>query len=121
MTKTCASGFFDVATRRTRDGRGLGAVAGGVAHRGDLAAHRGEWVEPLEGRYRDLTVARTFRAPIVTELVPLATFYPAESYHQDYYRTHRNAAYCRIYIDPKIRKLKQKTDAAPAKSSKARK
>src|SRR5581483_3731015 len=30
---------------------------GGLLDRSDLAAHRGEWVEPLEGRYRDLTVA----------------------------------------------------------------
>ena len=30
---------------------------GGLLDAGDLAAHQGEWVEPLEGRYRDLTVA----------------------------------------------------------------
>jgi peptide-methionine (S)-S-oxide reductase len=62
--------------------------------------------------YRALTTARAFRAPIVTELVPLSAFYPAEDYHQDYYRKHRNADYCRIYIDPKLRKLLPKLKAA---------
>ncbi len=32
-------------------------LVGGVLDRSDLAAHRGEWVEPLEGRYREVTVA----------------------------------------------------------------
>ncbi|HRI38967.1 MAG TPA: peptide-methionine (S)-S-oxide reductase, partial [Nitrospira sp.] len=30
--------------------------------------------------------ARKFPAPIVTQLAPAATFYPAEDYHQDYYK-----------------------------------
>jgi len=56
--------------------------------------------------YRDLTARRVFRSPIVTELYPLTAFYPAEAYHQDYYRHHRGNDYCTVYIEPKLKKLK---------------
>lgn len=49
--------------------------------------------------------ARLWPDPIVTEIVPFTTFYPAEAYHQDYYRFNRNQPYCRLVIDPKIAKL----------------
>ena len=42
---------------------------------------------------------------IVTEVVPLKAFYPAEKYHQEYYRNNSLAPYCQIVIDPKLRKL----------------
>ena len=44
---------------------------------------------------------------IITEVVPLEKFYPAESYHQDYYRKHPNEGYCKVVIKPKIDKLKK--------------
>ncbi|GAB1488062.1 peptide-methionine (S)-S-oxide reductase MsrA [Opitutaceae bacterium] len=44
---------------------------------------------------------------IVTELVPLAQFYPAEEEHQDYYRNNPGAGYCRVVIKPKLDKLKK--------------
>lgn len=43
---------------------------------------------------------------IVTELVPLKEFYPAEDYHQDYYRKNPGDGYCRVVIKPKLDKLK---------------
>lgn len=45
--------------------------------------------------------------PIVTEIVPFTNFYPAEGYHQDYYRLNSFQPYCRIVIDPKIAKLQK--------------
>jgi peptide-methionine (S)-S-oxide reductase len=44
---------------------------------------------------------------IVTEISPLPAFYPAEDYHQDYYRKNPSAGYCRVVIKPKIDKLKK--------------
>lgn len=44
---------------------------------------------------------------IVTELVPLKTFYEAEEYHQDYYKKNPDAGYCRVVIRPKLEKLKK--------------
>ena len=43
--------------------------------------------------------------PIVTEVVLLKNFYPAENYHQNYYQYNSNAGYCRVVILPKLEKL----------------
>ncbi|MBI5770169.1 MAG: peptide-methionine (S)-S-oxide reductase MsrA [Verrucomicrobia bacterium] len=51
--------------------------------------------------------AKVFRDPIVTEIVPLEKFWPAEKYHQDYFRLNPNQGYCQFVIAPKIRKLEQ--------------
>lgn len=50
----------------------------------------------------------TFPAPVVTELVPLETFYPAEEYHKDYYNRNTEAGYCTAVIGPKVAKLRAK-------------
>lgn len=45
--------------------------------------------------------------PIVTEIVPLETFYEAESYHQDYFARNPANPYCPIVISPKVAKAKK--------------
>lgn len=45
--------------------------------------------------------------PIVTEITPAETFYPAEEYHQDYFANNPDAGYCRIVIAPKIQKVRE--------------
>jgi len=49
--------------------------------------------------------ARQFSSPIVTQIVPLKHFYPAEAYHQNYYNLHSNQGYCQFVIGPKLHKL----------------
>ena len=44
--------------------------------------------------------------PITTEVVPLAKFWPAEDYHQDYFAKHPDEGYCSAVIRPKVDKLK---------------
>jgi peptide-methionine (S)-S-oxide reductase len=51
---------------------------------------------------------KNFKETIVTEIKPLTEFYPAENYHQDYFRNNPNAPYCRLVIAPKLHKLKLK-------------
>ncbi|ADK79498.1 peptide-methionine (S)-S-oxide reductase MsrA [Sediminispirochaeta smaragdinae] len=46
-----------------------------------------------------------YENPIVTELLPLSQFHPAEAYHQDYYARNSFAPYCRMVIAPKLNKL----------------
>jgi len=47
-----------------------------------------------------------FKDPIVTEITPLSEFYPAENYHQNYYKENKsNNSYCRFVIEPKLKKL----------------
>ncbi len=55
----------------------------------------------------DLEKGRVFRRPIVTQVVPFTSFYPAESYHQDYYDKNPDQGYCQIVISPKVAKLRK--------------
>jgi len=48
---------------------------------------------------------KLFQNPIVTEIKPLAKFYKAENYHQDYYKNNPAAPYCNFVIKPKLVKL----------------
>lgn len=52
--------------------------------------------------------AKEFRDPIVTEISPIQEFYPAENYHQDYFRLNGSAPYCSFVIRPKLQKLQEK-------------
>jgi peptide-methionine (S)-S-oxide reductase len=51
---------------------------------------------------------KRFGSPIVTEIVPLTNFYPAEGYHRDYYNHNPNQPYCRAVIRPKVEKIENK-------------
>jgi peptide-methionine (S)-S-oxide reductase len=53
-----------------------------------------------------LTAESVFPAPIVTQIAPLEAFYPAEAYHQGFYRQNPNQPYCRAVIAPKVAKLR---------------
>ncbi len=52
--------------------------------------------------------APDFSAPIVTEIKPLAEFYPAEDYHQNYYNENGSQPYCSFVISPKLAKFRKK-------------
>lgn len=56
----------------------------------------------------ELSAAGVYRDPIVTQVVPLTTFYPAETYHQGYFQAHRRQGYCVAVIEPKVAKLRAK-------------
>jgi peptide-methionine (S)-S-oxide reductase len=53
-----------------------------------------------------LTAAKTFPSPIVTQVAPLKKFYEAEAYHQDYYNTHPYQPYIVINDKPKVEALR---------------
>ncbi|HTT26368.1 MAG TPA: peptide-methionine (S)-S-oxide reductase, partial [Thermoplasmata archaeon] len=50
--------------------------------------------------------AEIWGRPIVTEIVPLSRFYPAEEYHHQYFRRNPTAGYCRAVIAPKVAKVR---------------
>lgn len=77
----------------------------GTQYRSIILIHNASQKEVAE---RSLVAAQSlYRDPIVTEIEPLAAFYPAEVYHDDYYRRNRNQPYCRAVIDPKVRKFRK--------------
>lgn len=47
-------------------------------------------------------------APIVTEVAPLDVFYPAEEYHQEYFRRNPGQPYCQVVVAPKVAKFRQR-------------
>jgi peptide-methionine (S)-S-oxide reductase len=83
-----------------------------------LYANEGQKKE-AEDIIGELTREKVFRSPIVTEVVPLKAFYPAEDYHREYYRRNPAQPYCRAVIAPKLAKFrahwkaKLKAAAAP--------
>jgi len=59
-----------------------------------------------EAMIRELTADKTFKNPIVTEVVQLGVFYPAEDYHREYYKRHPSQPYCQAVIAPKLAKFR---------------
>lgn len=57
---------------------------------------------------RELSAEKAFEKPIVTDVKHLEAYYPAESYHHNYYRNNPNAGYCQAVIAPKLKKFREK-------------
>lgn len=75
----------------------------GTQYRSAIFYHDATQREQAE---RSLSAAAgSFEQPIVTEITALAQFYPAEDYHQDYYRANKDQGYCQMVIRPKLKKL----------------
>lgn len=77
----------------------------GTQYRSAIFYHSPDQKKEAEAARDALTKAGTFKQPIVTEIVPATTFYPAEAYHQNYFNQNRTAGYCRAVILPKLQKL----------------
>ncbi len=61
-----------------------------------------------EAAVAELAAQKVFDAPIVTEIEPLRNFYPAESYHQDYFARNPYQPYCLAVVAPKVAKFRQR-------------
>ena len=60
-----------------------------------------------EAYIAQLSQAKVFSQPIVTQVVPAKAFYPAEGYHQDFVRNNPNHPYVVVNALPKLAKLKK--------------
>ena len=69
--------------------------------------------QKLEAEKSKLEAQKHFKNPIVTQIVPLTKFCPAENYHQEYYDNNSNAPYCQIVIAPKLEKLEKEKVIQP--------
>jgi peptide-methionine (S)-S-oxide reductase len=106
--------FFSVAhdpTERDRQGPDTGSQ-----YRSAIFTTSDDQTRVAQAYIRQLDEAKVFSGPIVTELKPLAGFYPAEDYHQDYATLHPESGYIRRYDLPKVSSLeKQYPDLYRAK------
>ena len=62
---------------------------------------------PLEQVIAEMTAAKVWDDPIVTEVTKLTEFYPAEDYHRDYYQRNPAQPYCQMVIAPKVAKSRK--------------
>ena len=80
----------------------------GTQYRSAIFYHSPEQRRTAEAVIAALGRGDVFGAPIVTELEPLETFYPAEDYHQGYFARNETQPYCQAVIAPKVAKLRAK-------------
>lgn len=96
--------FFSIAhdpTQKDRQGNDVGRQYRSVIFYADAEQKR-----TAEAYIARIDKARYFDRPVVTELTPLETFYPAEAYHHDYAARNPNQPYIRAVSEPKVQKLK---------------
>ena len=79
----------------------------GTQYRSAIFYHNHQQKRVAEELIVELSKANLWSKPIVTQVVPLDTFYPAEDYHQEYFSRHPEQAYCQMVITPKISKLRK--------------
>lgn len=77
----------------------------GTQYRSAIFYHDDKQKEVAEKSKKKLEESGYYKNPIVTKIVPFKAFYPAENYHKDFYENHKDSPYCRVVIDPKIKKL----------------
>jgi peptide-methionine (S)-S-oxide reductase len=80
----------------------------GSQYRSAIFAHDAEQRTVAEAVVVELDAAGIFDSPIVTEISDLGVYYPAEDYHQNYYRDNTEQGYCRVVITPKLAKFRQR-------------
>lgn len=78
----------------------------GTQYRSAIFYHSFEQERTARDVIAELEREGIFEDPIVTEVVPLEEFYPAEDYHQEYFQRNPEQAYCRAMIAPKVAKLR---------------
>ena len=79
----------------------------GTQYRSSIFVHNKEQLDKTKYYLSALEKEKVYSKPIVTEVVPATTFYPAEDYHQDYYRLNGKEPYCQLVIKPKLEKFKR--------------
>ena len=77
----------------------------GTQYRSAVFYHNEEQLEIAEESMREVDKSGMYEDPIVTEIRAHSIFYPAEEYHQDYYRLNVNSPYCQVVIKPKLKKI----------------
>ncbi len=61
----------------------------------------------VEAVLAEVAASGTYRKPVVTEVLPLANYWPAEAYHQDYFAHHPQQGYCLMVAAPKVEKFRK--------------
>ncbi len=79
----------------------------GTQYRSAIFTHSPEQKATAEQVIAEVNAAHVWNSPIVTQVVPAETFYPAEGYHQEYFAHNPSQGYCRVIIAPKVAKFRK--------------
>ena len=96
--------FFTIHDPTQLNGQGADI---GTQYRSAIFPHTDEQRQEAERAIKELEASGAWDAPIVTTIEPMKAFYPAETYHQDYYARNSRQPYCQAVIAPKIAKLRK--------------
>ena len=97
--------FFTIHDPTTLNRQGADV---GTQYRSAIFYHTPEQKAAAEQVISELTAAGLWDQPVVTQVLPLDAFYPAEDYHQEYFRRNPYQGYCRAVVAPKVAKFRQK-------------
>ena len=89
-------------TTKNRQGNDIGPQ-----YRSAIFYHNDKQKEIATAYKKKIDESGAFSSPIVTEIEPAAKFYPAEKYHQNYYKNNPGDSYCAVMIGPKIAKIRK--------------
>jgi len=78
----------------------------GTQYRSAVFFHSPEQERTAREVIAALEAERVWDDPIVTEVTPLTEFYPAEDYHQEYFRNNPRQSYCQVVIAPKVARFR---------------
>ena len=97
--------FFSIHDPTTLNRQGADV---GTQYRSAIFYHDETQRDVAEAMVAELEANRVFDDPVVTEVSPLAAYYPGEGYHQDYYRQNPGQGYCQVVVAPKLAKFRAK-------------
>jgi peptide-methionine (S)-S-oxide reductase len=80
----------------------------GTQYRSAIFYHDEEQKRVAEEVIKEIKEAKIWPKPIVTQVVPLDVFYPAEEYHQDYFANNPMQPYCQVVVAPKVSKFRKR-------------
>ncbi len=96
--------FFTIHDPTTLNRQGADV---GTQYRSAILFHTPEQRATAEAVMAELEAEKVWDQPIVTQLVPFESFYPAEEYHRDDFRRNPGQGYCRAVIAPKVAKVRK--------------
>ena len=79
----------------------------GTQYRSAIFYHDDDQKRVAEEVIKEITAAKIWPKPIVTQVVPLDVFYAAENYHQDYFANNPMQPYCQVVVAPKVAKFRK--------------
>jgi peptide-methionine (S)-S-oxide reductase len=97
--------FFSIHDPTTLDCQGADV---GTQYRSAIFYHSDAQRATAEQVMREVAAEQLYPAPLVTRLQALDTFWPAEAYHDDYFRRNPGNSYCQIVVSPKLAKFRKK-------------